>query len=486
MQNSGSLEDLVPLVVDLDGTLIASDTLMESVLLLLRQSPLKLYQIPLWLWRGRVVLKLRLAAQAKPEASLLPYRESVLAYLRQEHAKGRQIVLATAAHRSIAEAVAEHLQLFSRVIATDATHNLKGANKLQAIREEVGEAFVYAGDCAADLPIWLGSAGAVLVNVPAGLAATVCGKVPVEREFVDEHGGLGVWLKALRIHQWAKNLLLFVPLLTAFSFTDPAKIGQVLLAFLAFSLTASATYMANDLLDLESDRAHPRKRFRPFACGRLPILHGIAAAAVLLLAGFALAAAMSPAFCAMLAVYLVLTTLYSLVLKQHTIIDVIMLAVLYTLRILAGSVAIAVPTTSWLLAVSVFTFLSLALIKRCAELVVLRGNSVEVASGRNYRVEDLAVLWPAGVGSAFAAVVVFGLFISAPETRARYLTPDLLWGVALLLIYWLLRLWIKTARGEMHDDPVIYAATDPGSRLIILAMVMAVLAAHFLRIPPPF
>ena len=469
-----------------NGTITPTDTLVDSALKAVRQSPLNLLGIPFWLLRGKAALKARLATEIRLDTTLLPYREPFLAYLREEHAKGRRLVLATAAHRSIAEAVAAHLQLFSQVIATDATRNLKGANKLQAIREEVGEPFVYAGDCAADLPIWLASAGAVLLNVPADVAATVRAKVPVEREFGGEPTGFGVWLKALRIHQWAKNLLLFVPLLTAFSFTDPHRIGLMLSAFLAFSLTASATYMVNDLWDLESDRAHPRKRLRPFASGILPIQHGAAAAGGLLLVGFALAHAVSLAFCAMLAVYLVLTTLYSLVLKRRTIIDVLMLALLYTLRILAGSVAIAVSTTSWLLAVSLFAFLSLALIKRCAELVALRNNGKHTAKGRNYRVEDLAVLWPAGVSSAFAAVVVFGLFISAPETRTRYLTPELLWGVALLLIYWLTRLWIKTARGEMHDDPVIYAARDLGSRLTIIAMVTLVLFAHFTSIPLPF
>lgn len=475
----------VPLVVDLDGTLTPTDTLVESALQAIRHSPLNLVRLPLWLLQGKVAFKAKVAAQARIAAELLPYCEPLITYLTQEKARGREIVLATAAHRSVAEPVARHLGLFSRVIATDDGHNLKGSNKLQAIREQVGEKFVYAGDCAADLPIWQASSAAILVGVPAGLARKVKAAVPIEQEFASQQGGLRIWLKAMRIYQWAKNLLLFVPLLTAFSFTNLQNIATMTLAFLAFSLTASATYMANDLWDLENDRAHPRKHKRPFASARLTILPGMGMVIFLLLAGFTLAYTVSVPFCLMLAGYLLLTTSYSLVLKNRTVIDVLMLAVLYTLRILAGSVAIAVPTSSWLLSMSAFTFLSLALVKRCTELLALQNQGHAKIKGRNYHVEDLVVLCPLGVSSAFAAIVMFGLFISAPETRARYATPDLLWLVAIVLIYWLARLWIKTARGLMHDDPLIYAVRDLGSRLTVLSIIVLVLIAHFLKLQLP-
>jgi 4-hydroxybenzoate polyprenyltransferase len=466
----------------LDGTLTPTDTLVESLIKVLKQSPLNLLRIPLWLMKGRAGFKEAIAAHAGIVAEYLPYRESLLNYLREEKAKGRQIILATAAHHSIADGVAKHLGLFDQVLATEAGHNLKGKAKLQAIQEKVGGAFVYAGDSQADLPIWKAAEAAVLVDVSASMAETVRKDVRIEREFQYDGAGFGVWLRALRVHQWLKNLLLFVPLLTAFSFTDINKLASMVLAFLAFSFAASATYMVNDLWDLENDRAHPRKRLRPFASARIPILNGLAVAAGTLLLAFGLAFAVSNGFLLMLLIYLVLTSAYSWVLKEYVLIDVLMLSLLYTLRILAGSVAIGIATSSWLLAFSVFMFLSLALVKRCAELVSLGDSGVASTRGRDYRVSDLVVLWPLGVGAALSAVVVFGMFISAPETQGRYGTPDLLWLVAIGLIYWLARLWVKTSRGEMHDDPVVYAIKDWGSRVTVFGMIVVMLAAHFLKL----
>jgi len=471
-----------PLVVDLDGTLTPTDTLVESLVKAVKQSPLNLLRLPFWLMKGRASFKEDVAAQAAIAAEHLPYCEPLLDYLREEKRKGRQIVLATAAHQSIAEGVAKHLGLFDQILATEAGHNLKGKAKLQAIQEKVGDTFVYAGDSHADVPIWKAAQAAVLVHVSANTAETVRRDVVIEREFRVDGAGLSVWLRALRVHQWLKNLLLFVPLLTAFSFFDIAKLTAMVVAFLAFSFAASATYLVNDLWDLENDRAHPRKRLRPFASARLPILHGLAVAAGTLLLGFALAFTVSTGFFLVLLLYLVLTTAYSWVLKEYVLIDVLMLSLLYTLRILAGSVAIGVATSSWLLAFSVFMFLSLALAKRCAELVSLVESGATATRGRDYRVTDLVVLWPLGVGAALSAVVVFGLFISAPETQGRYGTPQLLWLVAIGLIYWLARLWVKTSRGEMHDDPVVYAIKDRGSRVTVFGMIAVVLAAHFVTL----
>lgn len=474
----------VPLVVDLDGTLTPTDTLVESLVKVVKQSPMNLLRLPLWLMRGRAGFKEAIAAQAGITAEHLPYREPLLHYLREQKTMGRQIVLATAAHHTIADGVAKYLGLFDQVLATQSGHNLKGKAKLQAIQEKVGMDFVYAGDSQADVPIWRAAQAAVLVGVSDGTGAAIRRDVPIEREFPRENIGLAVWLRALRVHQWLKNLLIFVPLLTAFSFTDISKLTSMALAFLAFSFAASATYMVNDLWDLENDRAHPRKRLRPFASASLPILHGLAVAAAALALAFILALVVSQGFFLMLLLYLVLTSAYSWVLKEYVLIDVLMLSLLYTLRILAGSVAIGIATSSWLLAFSVFMFLSLALVKRCAELVSLGEGGTAATRGRDYRVTDLVVLWPLGVGAALSSVVVFGLFISAPETQGRYATPQLLWLVAIGLIYWLARLWVKTSRGEMHDDPVVYAIKDRGSRVTVFAMIAVMMAAHFLTLGP--
>lgn len=468
-----------PLVVDLDGTLTPTDTLAESLIALVKRSPASLVQIPFRLLNGRADFKDWVAARAGVSPERLPYREPLVAWLRDEKGKGRRIVLATAAHRSIAEAVAGHLGLFDAVIATESGRNLKGEAKLEAIRAKLGGEFVYAGDSGADRAIWKAAKAAVLVGVAPGVADVVRKDVPVEREFAAEEGGTAAWLRAFRVHQWLKNLLLFVPLLTAFSFLDVWKLTTTAIAFFAFSFAASASYVFNDLWDLDNDRSHPRKRLRPFASGRIPIAQGVAAALVSLAVALALASAVSKGFLSMLLLYLALTSAYSWLLKERALIDVLTLSLLYTLRILAGSVAIGIPSSSWQLAFSAFIFLSLALVKRCAELVSLEQSGQGSAPGRDYRVTDLAVLYPLGVGAALSAVVVFGLFISTEETRARYVTPELLWLVALGLVYWLARLWIKTSRGRMDDDPLVYAVTDSGSLMAVTFMVAVTLIAHF-------
>jgi 4-hydroxybenzoate polyprenyltransferase/phosphoserine phosphatase len=470
---------LPPIVVDLDGTLTPTDTLVESLIGVVKRSPLDLLRLPFRLLNGRADFKDWVAARAGISAGSLPYREPLLEYLREEKRKGRRVVLATAAHRSIAEGVSAHLGLFDAVIATQGGRNLKGEAKLEAIRKEIGNEFAYAGDSAADAPIWRAAKAAVLVGVPPGVADAIRREVPVEREFAADAGGLAAWLRAFRVHQWMKNLLLFVPLLTAFSFFDVWKLVTTVIAFFAFSFAASASYVLNDLWDLENDRAHPRKRLRPFASGRIPIVQGLVASGAALLVALALASAVSRSFLLMLLLYLAITTAYSWLLKERALIDVLTLSLLYTLRIVAGSVAIGIPASSWLLAFSAFIFLSLALVKRCAELVSLEQSGQEEAPGRDYRVGDLAVLWPLGVGAALSAVVVFGLFISAEETRQRYATPELLWLVALGLVYWLARLWIKTSRGRMDDDPLVYAIKDSGSLMAVSFMIAVTLLAHF-------
>ena len=472
----------IPLVVDLDGSLASTNTLHESVIKLIRSSPLHLLFLPFWLLRGRAKVKDAIACRTVLAADRLPYNESLLAYLRYEKKKGRRIILAPAAHAKIAAGVSEHLALFDQVLATEPGRNLEGTAKLAAIREKVGEEFVYAGNSAADTPIWRAAKRAILVGVPPKLAASIRGQVPIEREFPSNGVDLRLWLRAIRAHQWLKNLLIFVPVLTAFSFLNLAKVEYALVGFLAFSLAASATYIINDLWDLESDRAHVRKRRRPFASGEISIAYGIAFVTFAIPAAFALALAVSYEFSAMLGIYLVLTTAYSWLLKEHVLVDVLVLSMLYTLRILAGSVACGIKMSSWLVAFSAFMFLSLALVKRCSELKVLEQGGLSITRGRDYRVSDLGVLWPLGVGAALSAVVIFGLFINAPETQARYATPDALWLVALGLVYWVARLWIKTSRGEMNDDPLIYAIKDRSCLFTTFWMIITVLSAHFLSL----
>lgn len=472
-----------PLVLDLDGTLTPADTLWESVAQGARDSPGLLLGLPYWLAGGRAKLKEEVARRVALDVSSLPWNHELLDWARAERATGRRVWLATAANEQIAQAVAGHLNLFDGVLSSTATVNLKGPRKLEAIRAALGDQFVYAGDSDADMPIWRAAKGAVLVGVSERLQEALGQTVPVEQRFEHPRMDLRSWAKALRVHQWVKNLLVFVPLLTAFSFTDFRLVGAAMVAFVAFSLLASATYLVNDLLDLRNDRAHPRKRTRALASARLPIPQAVGAAVILAMSGMTLAALTSWPFAACLATYLILTLGYSLVLKHYVLMDVMGLATLYTLRIVAGALTIGVALSPWLLAFSMFIFLCLALVKRCAELVTLAQRGLSATRGRDYRTGDLVVLWPLGVASALAAALVFGLFIMAPETQARFTSPTLLWAVTAALVYWLARLWVKTARGEMHDDPVVYALTDRASRWVVLLIVALFISARWVHLP---
>jgi 4-hydroxybenzoate polyprenyltransferase len=465
-----------PLVVDLDGTFTLTDTLWESLVRLVKRAPITLLQFPRWLAGGRAHFKKHVFASSGWDAQPLPLHADLVQFL-EEQRPARRIVLATAATEDIAHAVAGRHGVFDDVVASDGELNLKGEAKLKAIQERVGMQFTYAGDSRADLPIWNASDGAVLVGVSKGVRRSLRDGLHIEGDFQRPKAGWAVWLKAIRVHQWLKNALVCVPLILGMQFSADAAL-RVLVAFIAFSLLASATYLVNDLWDLDSDRVHPRKRHRPLASGVITIPSALVAAALLLTLGFGLAAFLGARFFGLLVLYLVVTSVYSWVLKRYMMADVVTLASLYTLRILAGAVAIDVRVTSWLLAFSVFLFLSLALIKRCAELVALEQRGEHEAAGRGYSVHDLRVLWSLGVGAGMNAVVVFGLFIMADDTRQRFVAPDLLWLAGLALVYWISRLWIKTSRGEMHDDPIVYALEDKNSRYTIALMFLIVIAAH--------
>ena len=476
------ISDEPPLFVDLDGTLIASDSLFESLFAATRSRPLKAFAFPFWLMRGRACLKEELAKLARLDPTLLPYRSDLCDFLRAERARGRKIYLATAANERIAQGVATYLGLFDGVLASDRTTNLKGTNKLCAIQALVGARFTYAGNAKEDRVIWSAADSAILVSAPEWLQARVEADTKVERSFPRAPRRLRELLTVMRPHQWLKNLLVFVSLLTSFHFSGLAPVLASVAAFVALSLCASATYIVNDLFDLPADRKHPRKSARPFASGAASIPQGLIAALILLMAGIAAASLVSPALLAVVTVYVVMTTAYSLHLKSYVVLDVIVLAALYMIRIVAGAVAIQVEVSVWLLAFALFLFVSLALVKRCAELVMFESQGVRGSSGRDYQVTDLRVLWPLGIAMGVCSVVVFALYVSAPEVQARYGAPLLLWFVAVALVYWLGRMWIKASRGEMSDDPIVFALRNPGSRLLIAGMVVTTLAAYFVAL----
>lgn len=471
----------LPLFVDLDGTLLQSDSLHESLCLLCKARPSLLLSMPAWLARGKAYFKACVAVHVSPDVAAWPFNDALLAWLRDQKAKGRRIVLATAANQAIAERVAAHLGLFDEVIASDDVNNRSGIRKFAAIQSAVGsDAFSYVGNHRKDLAVWRGARGAVLVGVPASVEAEVRRTTTVEAAFPRVRPGLGTYLRAIRVHQWLKNLLVFLPLLPVLGHLDGSLLVHAIATFFAFSFCGSAGYVFNDLTDLESDRRHPRKRARPFASGQLSITTGVSLLGVFLTLGLALAAVLSGQFLVVLLVYFVVTTLYSLHLKRIVIVDVIVLAGLYTLRVIGGAIATGLPVTFWILAFCVFLFLSLALVKRCAELRVMTDHVRKAAPGRGYQTDDLGVLQSLGVSSGLMSVVVLAVYITAPTTAQHFRQPDLIGLLCGVLLYWIGRVWIKAHRGEMHDDPVLFAARDRVTHYLVVVGAFILAAAIWL------
>jgi len=461
--------DVGNLYVDLDGTLVASDTLWESLCLLLRRHPRQALRAPFWLAEGKALFKTRVADLVTPDASLLPYRPEVLAYLEDQRQTGRKLILATASDSRTARAVADHLGIFDDLLASDEETNLAGAAKLRAIEEHSkGNGFGYMGNSSADVEIWRHAADAVLV-APTREARRSVAHLGIDHTTlsVATPSTARAALKALRPHQWIKNVLLFAPIALAQDLGNSAALGAVCLAFAAFSAIASLGYLANDLLDVEADRRHPSKRSRPFASGALGVPEGIATGALLLCFGFGTSALALPgAFTGMLALYLTLTLSYTFYFKERLFIDTLMLASFYTLRVLAGGVAAQTAVSTWLLAFSVFFFLSLALVKRYSELLASAQAEPAAAATnkklarRAYQQSDTGLVETMGITSGYVSVLVLGLYVSSESVARFYSSPDLLWLISPLMLFWISRIWFLARRGELPHDPVLFAATD--------------------------
>jgi len=455
-----------PLVVDLDGTLILTDMLHESALRALRDDPLSTLRIPVWLSAGKAVLKRELAQRTQFDPSTLPYNIDLLTWLHAQKEAGRRLVLCTASDHDIAEAIAGHLSLFDEVMASDGRRNLAGGRKAEALVERFSErGFDYAGNSQVDLEVWAVARRAVVVNGGDRLADRASKCCEVEAVFDSPRLGLRDWLRMFRVHQWLKNLLLFVPLFAAHQVDQPQAWLSLIIAVLSFSLCASSVYIGNDLLDLESDRLHPRKRKRPFASGRVPAWVGVAVAPLLLLASFLLGTLVGIKFLACLAAYFALTCLYSLWLKRIVLIDCLTLAMLYTLRIIAGAAAAGLGLSFWLLAFSVFLFLSLAFVKRYAELEVQTSSGNKKAHGRGYFTSDAPLVMNLGVTSGYASVLVLALYLNSDAVLKLYRTPEVIWGAVPIMLFWVSWMWMRAHRGEMHDDPLVFAVKDKASLL---------------------
>jgi len=428
----GTVDAAVPLCVDL-GALIRTDLLPESLMVLIKRNPLYLLRLPLWLVRGRSALKTEVAGRVELDPAALAYDRDLLRWLADQRHTGRALWLCTAANGPLAERVAAFLGVFDGVLA--------------------------------------GNDGARLVERFGEGGFDYCGNEP------SPAGTLRALFQALRPHQWAKNLLLLAPLLAAHRLNVPGSLLDGLLGVAAFCLGASSVYIVNDLLDLKADRAHPRKFMRPFASGRLSILTGWWLAPALLAGALGIGAVLPARFELVFMTYYVATLAYSFFLKGRVIVDAMTLAGLYTLRVIAGAAAVTVALSFWMLLFSVFLFLSLALVKRFAELDAMRRQQQLRATGRGYRVEDLPVLQSLGTASAYMSVLVLALYINSPDIQSLYHRPKVIWMLCILQLYWVTRVWLLTQRGAMHDDPVVFALKDPVSLGVGLAAALTVLLA---------
>jgi len=475
-----TVRELTPvLCVDLDGTLIRGNLLWECVLILLKTRPAALFLLPLWLLRGRAFLKQELARHAEVDPARLPYNEQVLDLVREEKQAGRRIALVTASDQKLADSIAQHLGFFDEVHASDGYVNLRGAAKGALLSQRfAATGFDYVGDSAADIEVWRHSRAAYVVGdrTRTDQASAV---TAVKLYIGTRRPSLWTWVNALRGHHWAKNLLLFLPLLLSHNLSI-LPVVRTAFGFVLYGLCASGLYILNDLLDLHCDRDHPWKKERPFAAGEISIPEGLLASLTLLCASLVLGFLLNAEFGLALIGYATLTMVYSFYLKKVALLDVFVLSSFYSFRILAGAMISATPLSQWFLAFSLFFFLSLAMAKRYSEL--LHANDLVAAgnSGRGYRMTDRELLLALGVGSAFSAVVILSLYVHSQDVRELYLCPEYLFLLCPIVLYWLSRNWLLAHRGELKEDPVTLAIRDPVSYGVAFASVI-VIAASMIR-----
>ena len=464
------------IVCDLDGTLIKTDMLFESVFLLIKKNPIYILLLPFWIIKGKAFLKSEIDKIIKINPQALPYNKDVIDFLNKEKNKGSKIVLATASNQNIANNIADYLGIFDEVYGSSKDFNLKAKKKRDFLNEKYGKQnYSYIGDSSADIPVWEDAKYAYVIN--NGLANKH--KINNLKAEIGENpkSTLKLVIKEIRVYQWVKNFLLFIPALMAHK-TNLDIYFTLLISFIAFSLLASSVYVLNDLLDLDSDRQHPRKKNRPFASGNLSLLYGFILLPILIVISFGLSLLYLPyEFTLTLLIYYVITNFYSFKLKRLELLDIITLGSLYTIRIISGGFAVDVPISPWLLAFSMFMFISLALLKRYTELLTMLKENKLTASGRGYHVEDIDIIRSFGTASAYLSILVYALYAYSEQVQALYNKPIIMWVVAVLLLYWITRIWFLAHRGQMTDDPIVFTGKDYVSWIIGLLIGILVLWA---------
>jgi 4-hydroxybenzoate polyprenyltransferase len=469
----------IPLVVDLDGTLLRTDLFFESTLRLIKQKPWLVLLLPFWLLKGRGHLKSRIFHLVQIDVSLLPLHSELLTWLRAEKSRGRRLILATGSDYQQARSVVVPLDLFDLVLGSNGERNLTAGKKLRLLAETCGEHFDYVGNSRSDLEIWRGCRHAVLVNASMRVERSARRSAHVVQVFPASFTGIKGAFHAMRCHHWVKNLLVFVPAITSHTIFDATVAEKSSLAFLSFSFCASAAYIVNDLLDLEEDRRHEVKKHRPFASGQISIGAGLLLAFACLLVSAGIAGFLPRPFFDVLAIYFVLTCSYSFLLKRLLLVDVLSLGLLYTLRIVAGSQATGIVLSLWLLSFAFFLFLSLAFLKRAADLVQHRARDRGTVPGRGYTATDLETVSIAGMCSGLLSSLVLTLYINSDSVQLLYRRPALLWGLQPILLYYVMRLWIICRRGELIIDPIEYTAREPSTYAAALLAAFVLLAATF-------
>ncbi len=466
------------LIVDLDGTLISSDMLFETLVRLIKKNILYVFLLPLWLLKGKAQLKYEIARRVEVDVSTLPYNKALLDYLNQEQ-QVRDIYLATASSSLVAEPIKQNFDFFKGCFASDESNNLKGKHKAAFLNQKFGEKnYTYVGNDASDVNVWRNSHSAIVVSNSKSLVSKAKAVTEVEQVSDGTKASLKTFIKAIRVHQWVKNALLFVPIFAAHKFTDIALLTDVALATLAFSFCAFSVYLLNDLMDIEADRHHKSKKNRPFASGTLPIQVGLFGFPLLLGTALIICLFLPLPFFVCLILYYIATSAYSFSLKQKLLLDVVILAGLFTSRIIAGAAASNVILSEWLLAFSMFFFLSLALVKRYTELVYLEEAGKTSTKGRGYRVTDMPIVAAMGIASGYISVLVFALYLNSTAVAQLYTYPTLLWLLGPVLLYWVSRIWILAQRGQMNDDPIVFAIRDRVSQIMGLLIGLTFLIAQ--------
>jgi 4-hydroxybenzoate polyprenyltransferase len=474
---ASDVDPLLPLCVDLDGTLLMSDSLLEGALLLLKKRPTAALKLVGWMMKGKAHLKSMIASEVAGELQTLPVRQAVLEFLVAEHDQGRKLFLATGAHEKLAAGILSRFPLFSGAFCSVDGRNLTGLEKARELTRFFGEKrFLYAGNSRADLPVWKASAGAIVVS-GRRLREQAGRMTPIIRVFPAHSSKISTMIRQLRCYQWVKNALIFLPILAAHQFGEWPLLSQAAIAFLSFSMAASAGYIFNDLLDLDADRRHPEKKRRPLASGDLPIRTALIASAALLIGSALLALLLSLQFLVLTVSYLAASSLYSYRLKKFPLVDVFVLSGLYMIRIFAGQLATGIPVSEWLLGFSLFLFLGLAMVKRYSELRASGSGAEPAVNGRGYSAEDSAPVLALGTSSSYLSVLVLALYIQSDSVTLLYSQPQILWFACPILLFWLSRLWLFAARGKMAHDPIIYAFRDPASYIMGSLLAISVIFA---------